>query len=968
MRVIADLHIHSRYSRATSPRLTPAHLDRWARIKGIALLGTGDCTHPAWLAELREQLDDAEEGLYTLKSGVHTEFDHTTALIEGLPAPGVDAGGVDVRFALTGEISTIYKKDGRTRKVHHVVLLSSFAAAQAFQASLERIGNIRSDGRPILGIDSRDLLALLLEADPAGILIPAHIWTPWFSALGAKSGFDSIGQCYGDLSSRISAVETGLSSNPPMNWAVPSLERFAIVSNSDAHSPERLGREATIFDMDLSFGGLSCALRPSGIIGTVEFFPQEGKYHYDGHRNCGVWMTPEDAAASGFCCPVCHKPLTRGVMGRVMELAGAPVDESAPCPPGGEGNRRPYYSLIPLRELLGELLGTGAGSKKVDAAYGSIINRGGSELGILMDAPLSRLEALHVPGLSGELLARSVRRMRDAQVSVTPGYDGEYGVVRVCPAGVSPQPHGVPPQLQSVLPQPHNMPSQPAGGFVPSPAQAAVIAGGARHALVIAGPGAGKTATVAARIGRLVDEGVDGASILAVTFTVKAAEELRGRIRAARTEAPVESVVTATFHSLCASILREQGVPAAILPDEARDKVLEEVCRGSGVPAGSLARYIEGRKRFLLLPGEQGSAEAGELKADMDALYERYRARLHADAVLDFDDLLAGTVRLLAARPQMLARYRCRFRHILVDEYQDINYAQYALIRLLAPNLDDAPSLWVIGDPNQAIYGFRGSDAGFIHRFADDYPDARRFLLSRSFRCAQGVAAAASRLVDTALEGSAGEVALYRAEYPSGKAEAEGIARHIAALIGGATFFAHDSGAAGCADGEGDAAPGDCAILLRTIALADPFVQALNDHGIPYVLQNDESRRIDSAGIAVEGVRIMTIHAAKGLEFPRVFVPALEDGLLPFILYRDRSAPGFTEHLAEEKRLLYVAMTRARYGLSLSWAKQRVYHGRMLENPPCRFLAALEDLVPLRREQGKVRQRDAQLWLFQKKE
>ncbi|MDR2053109.1 MAG: endonuclease Q family protein [Treponema sp.] len=450
MKVTADLHVHSRFSLATSRSISPASLDYWARVKGIGLAGTGDCTHPAWLDELRGQLDEAEEGLFTLKRGIRAAFDASPAAA-GIPVSGSNAVP---RFVLTGEISTVYRKDGRTRKVHHLVILPGFAAAAAFQAKLERAGNIRSDGRPTLGIDSRELLSLLLEADERGILVPAHIWTPWFSVLGAKSGFDSIGECYGDLAPFIPAVETGLSSNPPMNWAVPSLDRFSIISNSDAHSPEKLGREATVFDMELSFASLAGALRfPDGtpadvsvpgvsapdvsvrsILYTLEFFPQEGKYHYDGHRKCGAGLSPEEAGDG--LCPVCGRPLTMGVLRRVTELAGRPVDERAACPPNSEGtNRRPYVSLVPLRELAAELLGTGAASKKAGAAYASLVGQAGSELGLLVDAPLSAVEKMDAPGIPGEKLAEAVSRMRAGRVAIRPGYDGVYGVVRVFPEG-----------------------------------------------------------------------------------------------------------------------------------------------------------------------------------------------------------------------------------------------------------------------------------------------------------------------------------------------------------------------------------------------------------------------------------------------------------------------------------------------------------------------------------------------------
>ena len=431
MKVIADLHIHSPYSRATSPRISLPHLELWARIKGIGLLGTGDCTHPLWLGEVMRQTEEAGEGLYKIKKKVLGAF----AAGPETPVPVSDRP----RFVLTGEISTVHKKDGRTRKVHHLVVLPDFNAAMAFNARLESAGgNLRSDGRPILGMDPGDLLAMLLETDERAVLIPAHIWTPWFSVLGAESGFDSIEECYGDLAANIPAVETGLSSNPPMNWALSGLDRFSIVSNSDAHSPDKLGREATILEIENSFSSLRRALfsrSPSpqdAILGTIEFFPQEGKYHYDGHRKCGVCLAPEAARAADYLCPVCGKPLTRGVMGRVLELADRPVNETEPFSPDRETlatNRRPYYSLIPLKELCAELLGAGPSSKKVLAVYHCMIEKGGNEFSILMDMGRGDLERLGAPGLSGETIAWAIMKMRAGEVSVQAGYDGEYGRV-----------------------------------------------------------------------------------------------------------------------------------------------------------------------------------------------------------------------------------------------------------------------------------------------------------------------------------------------------------------------------------------------------------------------------------------------------------------------------------------------------------------------------------------------------------
>ncbi|MDR2029250.1 MAG: UvrD-helicase domain-containing protein [Treponema sp.] len=889
MDIIADLHIHSRYSIATSSKLTPPYLERWARIKGLHLAGTGDCTHPRWLEELREQLREGEEGFYVLKDEVRRDFDRGAGLLEGLPNPPVSPWGYP-RFVLTGEISTIYSREGRTRKVHHVVLLPNFEAAASFQTRLEKIGNIRSDGRPILGLDSRDLLELLLESDHRAVLIPAHIWTPWFSALGARSGFDSIGDCYRDLAPHIHAIETGLSSNPPMNWAVSALDRFAVISNSDAHSPDKLGREATILAMEPSFSALSAALAGSaagGIRGTVEFFPQEGKYHYDGHRACGVCLDPEASAAAGGRCPVCGKALTPGVLRRVRELADRPVDEGAPCPAEyGETNRRPYEQLIPLRELLAELLAAGAYSKKVTLAYDRLIEKGGSEFALLRDLGPDELAALGCPGVSGPLLAEAIGRMRSGEVDITPGYDGEYGLIRACPRRGPPgtafpggelfeTPAEGPPEepparrvsekkrrpvVKEAAARLRGAPDRTERGAaypVPQPLvldrdQEGAINHPGGPALIIAGPGTGKTAVLALRIARLIEGGTDPRRILALSFTVKAAEELRERIAGAAGGENAALLTAGTFHSLGRSILKaraaEAGLPEdfIILDEEARSGILEELVRGPGkamgrgkgrVSAGGLGRYIEGRKRFLLLPGDGalrlGPEAAGLLERairemkipppdlGLDPLYRAYRDKLKTIPALDFDDLLAGTVRLLAAKPAVLLQYREGFSHVFADEYQDINFAQYALLRLLAPGpagmtgtenpADGGPlpppgagtgEICVIGDPNQAIYGFRGADKGFIDHFLADYPGAAVYRLAQSFRCAVPIIEAASRLTGTELRGKGDAVSLYRSAYPSDRAEAEGIARRISALIGGTGFFALDSGVADPAGGD----------------------------------------------------------------------------------------------------------------------------------------------------------------------
>ena len=309
MKMIADLHIHSRFSMATSKEGTPENLDFWARKKGISLIGTGDFTHPVWREELKERLVSEGNGLYRLRDEYVKE--------ESRKFPGEGT-----RFVVSGEISSIYKKNGKTRKVHNVILLPGLEAADAMAQRLEKIGNIHSDGRPILGLDSHDLLEMMLDVCPEGILIPAHIWTPHFSVLGAKSGFDSVEECFEELAPYIHALETGLSSDPAMNWRISKLDRYQLVSNSDAHSPSKLGREANLLDIDCSYEGLYRAIQTGeGLEGTVEFFPEEGKYHFDGHRKCGVSLSPVEAERLGGICPVCGKKLTMGVDHRVEQLA-----------------------------------------------------------------------------------------------------------------------------------------------------------------------------------------------------------------------------------------------------------------------------------------------------------------------------------------------------------------------------------------------------------------------------------------------------------------------------------------------------------------------------------------------------------------------------------------------------------------------------------------------------------------------
>ena len=407
MKMIGDLHIHSRFSMATSREGTPENLDFWARKKGVSLIGTGDFTHPVWRKELRERLVPEENGLYRLRE-------------EYVKEESRKFQGEGTRFVVSGEISSIYKKNGKTRKVHNVILLPSLEAADTMAQRLEKIGNIHSDGRPILGLDSHDLLEMMLDVCLDGILIPAHIWTPHFSVLGAKSGFDSVEECFEELTPYVHALETGLSSDPAMNWRISKLDRYQLVSNSDAHSPSKLGREANLLDIDCSYEGLYRAIQTGeGLEGTVEFFPEEGKYHFDGHRKCGVSLSPVEAERLGGICPVCGKKLTMGVDHRVEQLADR-----------AEGfvkkDGKKYESLVPLPEVISACMGYSTASKKVQGCFEQMIQTLGTEFDILRNVPSEDIKSC-----AGERIAEGIENVRTGNVKRIPGYDGEYGKIEL---------------------------------------------------------------------------------------------------------------------------------------------------------------------------------------------------------------------------------------------------------------------------------------------------------------------------------------------------------------------------------------------------------------------------------------------------------------------------------------------------------------------------------------------------------
>ncbi|MDE6890942.1 MAG: UvrD-helicase domain-containing protein [Lachnospiraceae bacterium] len=886
---IGDLHIHSRYSRATSRDCTPEYLDLWAGKKGIDIIGTGDFTHPAWRAELAEKLEPAEEGLYVLKKEYR---------LEGAPSR-------QPRFVVTGEISSIYKKGDRVRKVHSLLLLPNLEAADALARRLELIGNIHSDGRPILGLPCRDLLEIMLETTPGGIYVPAHIWTPHFSMFGAFSGFDTVEECFEDLTPHIRALETGLSSDPPMNWRVSALDRFHLISNSDAHSPAKLGREANLFDIELSYDGLADAIsNGKGLAGTIEFFPEEGKYHFDGHRKCGLCISPSETAQYGNKCPVCGKKITIGVLNRVEQLADR--EEGYLLPTG-----RPFESLVPLLEVIGASTGISSAGKKATEQYEHLIKALGSEFSILREIPVEDIRKT-----AGPLIAEGIQRLRSGQVERTPGFDGEYGKIGLLtPEDIS----GLEGQislfttaeLQALSKNPkekitgreghgnagqsgnagrnesggpdnisgqnsnnsqnsnsgkngceepgcgsgqkpaaptENLHSsddalQPAHVLTLNERQQKAAAQTGRRIAVIAGPGAGKTKTLIARLHYLLDvREIPPGEITAVTFTNKAAEEMRARMdgstlsgktdkkRIKSSEKP--AVQIGTFHAICSRFLQNAGLSFMIadtgLQTELAEKALLEFERKDS-PSG-LLRELSKIKNGLVQADEKNRR-----------IYEYYQRLLLESGAMDYDDLLLETLKILKELSENAPERKC-FSHLLIDEFQDINPLQYQLMTEWSRG---GQELFVIGDPDQSIYGFRGCNPNIFQRLAVDSPDLITTRLKENYRSAPDILQAALGVIShnegeprSMTARKAGRRPVRIAAVEDERREAIFVAKEINRQIGGIDMLDTEQSETGIE--RPIRGFSDIAVLYRTHRQAALLEKCLRLEGIPYQVAGRE--------------------------------------------------------------------------------------------------------------------------------
>ena len=892
---IGDLHIHSRFSRATSRDGDPEHLEFMARKKGIHILGTGDFTHPTWRAELMEKLEPAEDGLYVLKEEYRI---HQEGVPEEKP-----------RFLVTGEISSIYKKNERVRKVHSLLLLPGLEEAEALSRRLELIGNIHSDGRPILGLDCRDLLEIMLETCPEAVYVPAHIWTPHFSLFGAFSGFDSIEECFGDLTPYIHALETGLSSDPPMNWRVSALDSYFLVSNSDAHSPAKLGREATLFQTELSYAGIAKAINTGeGLAGTLEFFPEEGKYHFDGHRKCGLCISPQETAEFGGRCPVCGKKITIGVLNRVEQLADRPEDYVRP-------DAKPFESLVPLPEVIAASTGTSAAGKKVQETCDRMVGALGPEFFILRQAPIEDIR--HA---AGPLVAEGISRLREGRVKRTPGYDGEYGKIgllseedisslegqlslfsaeeleqmeqkeertagakrrsgtkRTEQEGKDAEKWGAETAektaaeefsrelgaesaeaVEKLLKQAEELSvSAPESRTSASaserekeilsslnPLQEEAVRASDRAVAVIAGPGAGKTKTLIARLQYLVEvRGVAPGQITAVTFTNRAAQEMRDRLKQASDakQCGYEDIQIGTFHAVSSRFLKKKGIPVLLADEGLKEELAGEAMKQAGLK-GSPGRFLRDLSRVKNGMTEPESEEGKETEEDKRMEARRlYQEAMKEQGVMDYDDLLLETLRLLEEEETVAEEDRACFSCLLIDEFQDINPLQYRLMQAWNRN---GTELFVIGDPDQSIYGFRGSDAACFDKLQADFPELHTIRLEENYRSTRQILAASLAVISHNAGGARqmqahrdGEAAVRIVTAPDERREAIFTAKEINRQIGGIDMLDTEEN-----EHRGDAARSfsDIAVLYRTHRQAAWLEKCLRQEGIPYVVAGRE--------------------------------------------------------------------------------------------------------------------------------
>ena len=943
-------------------------------------------------------------------------------------------------------------------------------------------------------MDAKNLLDLLLNCSPDIFFIPAHIWTPWFSALGANSGFDSIKECYEDLSDNIYAVETGLSSDPPMNWTCSFLDKYTLVSNSDAHSPEKLGRNANILDTEISYKDITEALKkgnPDQCLGTIEMYPQEGKYHYAGHEKCGICWDPVETNQHKGICTVCGRKVTNGVMNRVNQIADRKNGTD-------RKNRLDFQYAIPLKEILSEILGVGENSKQLTNAYFHLLSKLGPELNILLDMPIQEIQ-----NNGNEILAQAIGRMRNGNVFIKHGFDGQYGEIKVFEeheikafgktriiSDNIPDTKPLKSAKQKTETSLKNMAAYfekdtdktkiqqtkepepiykekeetPTDQKSANTEQQTAIEHFEGPAIVMAGPGTGKTFILINRIVNLIkNKNVNPENIVAVTFTNRAANEMKHRIAKLINDTNIsDKIHISTFHAFGLSVLKENFKLArrrknfSVIDEKEKLSVIKTITSFDNKRAEEISKAISDIKQ-----------NQTEVDINIVDIIKKYEAVLIENNCFDIDDLIFYPLRIFEASDAVLEQYRQMYSWILIDEYQDINLIQYLLVKKLMSSSES--NLFAIGDANQAIYGFRGADVKFIKQFVIDNPTAIIYHLKQSYRCTDRILKASQSIISenpklktqNPLTGLNEGFNINIIKTTSDKSEAEFIARTIEKMMGGVRFFSIDSGISQGKRNDENFSFSDFAILCRTNSQFKLIEKALINHGIPFqpigdipffkqeplniiidflkyaflpeniliknrlinnkkiqpednnpdltklkelsvrkaleyiiglYFRNEKSKdeklikkllelsddfdkdfnsfiEYTTLGIApdayrndIDYVSLLSLHASKGLEFKCVFIAGCEDGLIPYSIFENKIS-----NPEEERRLLYVGMTRAKTHLFLSHAEHRFLFGKELNLPLSPFINDIKSelIDKLSPDKSKKTKKDeSQLKLF----
>jgi len=982
---IADFHIHSHYSIATSKFSNFYEYAKKAYYKGIDLIGTGDGIHPGLLNEIEEYLtEDENNGLLKLKE------EYQKKLIKEIPNILTNK---NIRFIITTEISTIYKKNNKVRKLHHLFLIPDLPTAKKISKKLDSIGNIRSDGRPILGMDSSELLKIFLDINEDIIYIPAHIWTPHFSLFGAKSGFDTIEECFGDLEKYIYAVETGLSSDPPMNWLISQLDNRFLVSNSDAHSPENLGREANLFHASFSYNGILNALKNTNnddkILGTIEFYPEEGKYHWDGHRKCGIYLSPKEAKKYNNICPVCGKPLTMGVLHRVYELADKPENTKGP-------KAKPFHSIVTLKQIIADSINKNPKSKAVEKIYNNIIRANGNEFDILLNNDIDNLK------INEPIIKYAISKVRNNNIYIRPGFDGEYGIVSVfspeekkeilsnaifIDQKIQTKKDKIKPNNNTTANAPElqqlslNITPQNQTQIL-NKNQEKIINNKDKFVFIQAGPGTGKTFTIIKKLETLKKE-LETNKILFVTFTDSAANEIKNRINISS-----HNLYIGTFHSISKRILQEiYNISINLITTQDQIFILQQL------------GLKKGYNKFLIKIEQYKIDGSISVIDEEKLLIQKYINFLQQNNLYDFNDILLKFIEIHDSKKFLI-------KYLFVDEVQDCNKLQFNWIKKLTDNLQQ---LILIGDYYQSLYKFRGAEPETILKLDELFPKIKFLTLQISYRLPQNFINISSEIIskktiNISLKSSSDEKGdFYIIEHPNSKIEKSFFIKELKKLIG--TLDMNIGNTAG------EYYPNDIAFIFRTNQKLKEYLTYFRQHNFPVkvffddtFLKNEKIIKILYALRAIENknnkffeeifykisrtninlmdspenllkkinficsslnisndddiellidilqnsddlnstinellnhkrisnqknnINFLTVHSAKGLEFPVVIIPSLQKNYFPIK----------NGDMDEEERLFYVALTRSSEKIYLSYTTDN-------DNGPSIFIKKLKN-------------------------